>query len=76
MTEVDRDIALALFKCLRKRRMITDETYVSAVSSRFFDKRHFTSDTGAISKRSVEEVIADVDNQMASGTDAAGKVYL
>lgn len=55
MTEVDRDIALALLKCLHKRGMITGETYVSAVSSRFFDKRHFAEDTESVHEMTAEE---------------------
>lgn len=35
MTEVDREIALALLKRLWKRELISEETYVSASSSRF-----------------------------------------
>ena len=61
MTEVDREIALALLKRLWKRELISEETYVSASSSRFFDKRRFTSDTETNNKMS-EEVSADVDN--------------
>ena len=61
MTEVDREIALALLKQLWKRELISEETYVSASSSRFFDKRRFTSDTETNNKMT-EEVSADVDN--------------
>ena len=61
MTEVDREIALALLKQLWKRELISEETYVSASSSRFFDKRRFTSDTESNNKM-IEEVSADVDN--------------
>lgn len=61
MTEVDREIALALLKQLWKRELISEETYVSASSSRFFDKRRFTSDTETNNKM-IEEVSADVDN--------------
>ena len=61
MTEVDREIALALLKQLWKRELISEETYVSASSSRFFDKRRFTSDTETVNK-ATEEVSADVDN--------------
>ena len=61
MTEVDREIALALLKRLWKRELISEETYVSASSSRFFDKRRFTSDTETNNKMT-EEVSADVDN--------------
>ena len=50
MTEVDREIALALLKRLWKRELISEETYVSASSSRFFDKRQFTSDTETVNK--------------------------
>ena len=61
MTEVDREIALALLKRLWKRELISEETYVSASNSRFFDKRRFTSDTETNNKM-IEEVSADVDN--------------
>ena len=61
MTEVDREIALALLKQLWKRELISEETYVSASSSRFFDKRRFTSDTETNNKM-IEEVSTDVDN--------------
>lgn len=61
MTEVDREIALALLKRLWKRELISEETYVSASSSQFFDKRHFTSDTETVNKM-IEEVSTDVDN--------------
>jgi len=61
VTEVDREIALALLKQLWKRELISEETYVSASSSRFFDKRRFTSDTETNNKMT-EEVSADVDN--------------
>lgn len=61
MTEVDCEIALALLKQLWKRELISEETYVSASSSRFFDKRRFTSDTETNNKM-IEEVSADVDN--------------
>ena len=43
MTEVDRDIGLALLSLLRKRELISEETYVSCCNSRFFDEKNFTS---------------------------------
>lgn len=43
MTEVDRDIGLALLKLLRKRELISEDTYVSCCNSRFFDEKNFTS---------------------------------
>ena len=58
VTEVDREIALALLKRLWKRELISEETYVSASSSRFFDKRQFTSDTETVNKIT-EEVSTD-----------------
>ena len=61
MTEVDRDIALVLLKRLWKRELISEETYVSASSSRFFDKRQFTSDTETVNKIT-EEVSTDGNN--------------
>ena len=61
VTEVDREIALALLKRLWKRELISEETYVSASSSRFFDKRQFTSDTETANKIT-EEVSTDGNN--------------
>lgn len=61
VTEVDREIALALLKRLWKRELISEETYVSASSSRFFDKRQFTSDTETVNKIT-EEVGTDGNN--------------
>ena len=61
VTEVDREIALALLKRLWKRELISEETYVSASSSRFFDKRQFTSDTETVNKIT-EEVSTDGNN--------------
>ena len=43
MSEVDRDIGLALRKLLRKRELISEETYVSCYNSRFFDEKNFIS---------------------------------
>lgn len=43
MTEVDRDIGLALLSLLRKRELISEETYVSCCNSRFFDEKSFAS---------------------------------
>ena len=43
MTEVDRDIGLALLSLLRKRELISEEIYVSCCNSRFFDEKNFTS---------------------------------
>ena len=61
MTEVDREIALALLNRLWKRELISEETYVSASSSRFFVKRQFTSDTETVNKIT-EEVSTDGNN--------------
>ena len=61
VTEVDREIALALLKRLWKRELISEETYVSASSSHFFDKRQFTSDTETVNKIT-EEVSTDGNN--------------
>lgn len=72
MTEVDRDIALVLLKRLWKRELISEETYVSACNSRFFDKRRFTSDTGDMDKISVEEDDIHDDGSMVERADAAG----
>lgn len=42
MTELDRDIGLALLKRLLQRELISEETYVSACNSRFFDRKRFS----------------------------------
>lgn len=42
MTEVDRDIALALLKSLWKRELITEEVYIAACESEVFDRKNFT----------------------------------
>lgn len=76
MTEVDRDIALVLLKRLWKRELISEETYVSACNSRFFDKCRFTSDTGAMEEKIVEEDETHDDGSMAKRTDEAGQVDL
>ena len=39
MTEVDRDIALALLKSLWKRELITEEVYIAACESEVFDRK-------------------------------------
>ena len=76
MTEVDRDIALVLLKRLWKRELISEEPYVSACNSRFFDKRRFTSDTGAMEEIMVEEADTHDDGSMVERADAAGQVDL
>ena len=76
MTEVDRDIALVLLKHLWERELISEETYVSACNSRFFDKRRFTSDTGAMEEKIVEEDETHDDDPMTERTDEAGQVDL
>lgn len=76
MTEVDRDIALILLKHLWKRELISEETYVSACNSRFFDKCRFTSDTEAMEEKIVEEDETCDDDPMAERTDEAGQVNL
>lgn len=76
MTEVDRDIALILLKHLWERELISEETYVSACNSRFFDKRRFTSDTGAMEEKIVEEADTHDDGSMVERADAAGQVDL
>ena len=76
MTEVDREIALALLKRLWKRELISEETYVSASSSRFFDKRRFTSDAEAMEEIMVEEADIHDDSSMVERADAAGQVNL
>ena len=41
MNEVDRDLSLALLKRLWQRGLISEETFVSASNSRFFDRKRF-----------------------------------
>ena len=41
MNEVDRDLGLALLKRLWQRGLISEETYVSASNSHFFDRKRF-----------------------------------
>lgn len=61
MTEVDREIALALLKRLWKRELISEETYDFCQQLPFFDKRQFTSDTETVNKIT-EEVSTDGNN--------------
>ena len=42
MTIVERDIGLALLKRLMQRGLISEETYVSACNSTFFDANRFS----------------------------------
>lgn len=42
MTEADRDIALALLKSLWERELITEEVYIAACNSKYFDRKNFT----------------------------------
>ena len=42
MTEVDRDIALVLLKHLWERELITEEVYIAACNSKYFDRKNFT----------------------------------
>ena len=42
MNEIDREIGLILLKRLWQRNMISEDRYLSASCSRFFDRRHFT----------------------------------
>ena len=77
MTEVDREIALVLLKRLWKRELISEETYVSACNSRFFDKRRFTSDTGAMEdKIAGGGQIPMMTVRWLERADAAGQVNL
>ena len=57
MTEVDRDIGLALLKLLRKRELISEDTYVSCCNSRFFDEKNFTSYA-----ESIENILSKEDS--------------
>lgn len=42
MNEIDREIGLILLKRLWQRNMISEDRYLSARCSRFFDRKHFT----------------------------------
>ena len=55
MTIVDRDIGLALLKRLQQRGLISEETYVSACNSRFFEPKYFSDYAGTDEKSSVQE---------------------
>lgn len=41
MNDMERDIGLVLLKRLRQRNLISEEMYVSASHSRFFDRKRF-----------------------------------
>lgn len=45
MTEVDRDLGLVLLKRLWQRQLISEECYISACNSHFFDRDRFTLHT-------------------------------
>lgn len=55
MTIVDRDIGLALLKRLMQRGLISEETYVSACNSRFFDANHFSDYAESADRISAQE---------------------
>ena len=57
VTEVDRDIALALLKRLRQRELISEETYVAACNSRFFDRSAFEHYAENTTESISEEVV-------------------
>ena len=42
MNEIDREVGLILLKRLWQRNMISEDLYLSASCSRFFDRNHFT----------------------------------
>ncbi len=42
MNEIERDLSLALLKCLWQRNLISEETFISASNSRFFDRKRFS----------------------------------
>lgn len=55
MTIVDRDIGLALLKRLMHRGLISEETYVSACNSRFFDANRFSDYAESADRISAQE---------------------
>ena len=56
MTEVDRDIVLALLKSLWERELITEEVYIAACNSDVFDRKDFTPAAESFEPE-IEEVI-------------------
>lgn len=58
MTEADRDIALALLKSLWKRELITEEVYIAACNSKYFDRKNFTPVADSFEPESGESDIA------------------
>ena len=42
MNELDREIGLALLKCLYRRKLISEKTFLAACGSRSFDRNRFT----------------------------------
>lgn len=58
MTEIDRDIALVLLKHLWERELITEEVYVAACNSKYFDRKNFTPVADSFEPESGESDIA------------------
>ena len=58
MTEIDRDIALVLLKSLWKRELITEEVYIAACDSKYFDRKNFTPVADSFEPESGESDIA------------------
>ena len=59
MTIAERDIGLALLKRLMQRGLISEETYVSASHSRFFDANSFSDYTEADNHHQAQEEISN-----------------
>ena len=55
MTIVERDVGLALLKRLMQRELISEETYVAASHSRFFDEDRFSDYAEADNTHSAQE---------------------
>ena len=58
MTEIDRDIALVLLKHLWERELITEEVYIVACNSKYFDRKNFTPVADSFEPESGESDIA------------------
>lgn len=64
MTEVDRDIALVLLKRLWKQNLITEEAYIAACNSKYFNRKNFTPVADSFEPESGESDIATEETIM------------
>ena len=66
MNEIDRDLSLALLKRLWQRDLISEETFISASNSRFFDKKRFAHYAEADDPNPRKEASTHDDGQKTS----------